>query len=147
MRVEDALPQLLTCLKEAGQEPCRLVPQLAWEAFGQFMRHPVEAAEDALLYEYGTFSFGGPRRFTLSFCRQFDVDEDGAPALIQLRCEIEYEPTPALEALGTHNYWWSGAAGELPLAAVMDEIERRSEWMLLGAHRPVASSVYQESPC
>ncbi|WP_242902921.1 hypothetical protein [Actinomadura terrae] len=63
---------------------------------------------DSLLYEYGTFSFGGPRRFSLSFCRQFDVDEDGA----QARCELEYEPTPVLEGLGAHNQWWSGAEGE-----------------------------------
>jgi hypothetical protein len=111
------------------------------------MRHPVEAEEDALLYEYGIFSFRGSRRFTLSFCRQFDLDEDGAPALIQLRCEIEYEPTPALEALGSHNQWWSGAGGEPSLAVMLDEIECRPEWKVIGAHRPVCSSVYQERPC
>lgn len=99
MRVEDAQPQLLTCLRKAGLEPRLLDPQPAWRAFGRYMRHPVEAVEDALLYEYGTFSFGGPQRFTLTFCRQFDVNEDEAPTLIQLRCEIEFEPTPALEAL------------------------------------------------
>lgn len=147
MRVEDAQQQLLACLQEAGQEPCRLDPPPAWRAFGRFMRHPVEAEEDALLYEYGTFSFRGPRRFTLSFCRQFDVDEDGAPALIQLRCEIEYEPTQALEALGAHNQWWSGAEGEPSLAVMLDEIERRPEWKVISAHRPVGSSVYQERPC
>ncbi|RFU39753.1 hypothetical protein DZF91_20800 [Actinomadura logoneensis] len=147
MRVEDAQPQLLACLLEEGQEPRRLEPRVAWRAFGRFMRHAVQAEEDALLYEYGTFSFRGPRRFTLSFCRQFDVEEGGEPALIQLRCEIEYEPTPALEALGAHNQWWSGAEGEPSLAAILDEIERRSEWEVIGGHRPVCSSVYQERPC
>lgn len=147
MRVEDARRQLLLCLQAAGQEPQQLEPGPAWRAFGDFMHHTVEAAEDALLYEYGTFSFGGPRRFVLSFCRQFDVDEDGAQALIQVRCEIEYEPTPALEALGAYNQWWSGGEGEVPLAVVLDEVERRSEWEVIGAQRPAASSVYQERPC
>lgn len=111
------------------------------------MQHPVQAEEDALLYEYGTYSFSGPRRFILAFCRQFDIDQDGAPVLIQLRCEIEYEPTLALEALGTYNRWWSGADDEPPLVALLDEIGRRPEWDVINAHRPVTSSVYQERAC
>ncbi|MFA1542275.1 hypothetical protein [Actinomadura monticuli] len=147
MRVEDARLQLLMCLQAAGEEVRELEPRPAWKAFGEFMRHPVEVEEDALLYEYGTYSLEGPRRFVLSFCRQFDVDEDFAQALIQVRCDMEYEPTPALEALGTYSRWWSGGAGEPSLATVLDEIECRSEWEIIGVHRPVASSVYQERPC
>ncbi|MBO2461256.1 hypothetical protein [Actinomadura violacea] len=99
------------------------------------------------MYEYGVYSFDGPRRFRLSFCRQFDIDRDGVGVLIQLRCEFEYEPAPALEALGAHHRWWCGMEDEPPLAVVLDEIGRGPEWAVVAAHRPAASSVRQEDVC
>jgi hypothetical protein len=100
-----------------------------------------------MLYEYITAAFSGPRRFAFSLCRQFDLDEGGQEALIQLRCDIAYEPTPALEALGEYNQWWSEGDGEVPVSEVLDAIERRPEWAVLAAHAPVESAVYQEQAC
>lgn len=99
-------------------------------------------AEDAMLYEYLIAEFGGPRRFVLSLCRQFDLEEERT--LLQLRCEIAYDPAPALEALGRYHQWWSE---ECPVGEALDAIERRSEWAVIAAHAPVESTVFLEDAC
>lgn len=81
LQVEDAQGRLVGLLREAGLEPGHLEPRPAWTVFGRFMELPVQAEEDALLFQYGMYSFSGPQRFLVSFCRQFDIDRDGAPAL------------------------------------------------------------------
>jgi hypothetical protein len=146
--VAKAEQTLLDFLRDEGQEPSSLQPSRAWQAFRRFMNVSVAGVEeDAMLYEYLTASFGGPRRFTLSLCRQFDLDDGDGQALIQLRCDIAYEPTPALEALGKYNQWWSDEDSPNPLDEVLDAIERRPEWAVIAAHTPVESAVYQERAC
>ncbi|MQY05265.1 hypothetical protein [Actinomadura macrotermitis] len=100
MRIGEAQDHLLALLREEGQEPGRLSPLPAWRAFSRFMHRPIEAVEDALLYEFGTYSFRGPRRFCLSFCRQADVDEGREPAFTAFLNEIEHRPEwPVITAL------------------------------------------------
>jgi hypothetical protein len=148
MHVADAHEKLLSLLHDEGQEPESLEPVPAWRAFRRFMSVPATGVEeDALLYEYITAAFGGPRRFVLSLCRQFDVDDAGEQALIQLRCEFMYEPTPALEALGAYNQWWSAGNGGHEVSEALDAIERRPEWSVIAEHDPVESTVYQERAC
>jgi hypothetical protein len=105
--VTNAEQTLLGFLRDEGQEPDRLQPMRAWRAFRRFMNVSVTGVEeDAMLYEYIVATLGGPRRFVLSLCRQFDLNEGEKEVLIQLRCDIAYEPTPALEALGKYHQWW-----------------------------------------
>ncbi|MGI5223819.1 hypothetical protein [Actinoallomurus sp. CA-142502] len=139
---------LLDFLRDEGQEPSSLEPSRTWRAFRRFMNVSVAGVEeDAMLYEYITASFGGPRHFLLSLCRQFDLNDEGGQALVQLRCDIAYEPTPALEALGKYNQWWSDGDGARPIGEVLDAIERRPEWAVIAVHTPVESAVYQEHAC
>ncbi|MFL6053430.1 MAG: hypothetical protein ACJ72W_11010, partial [Actinoallomurus sp.] len=146
--VANAEQTLLDLLRDEGQAPSNLEPSRAWRAFRRFMNLSVAGVEeDAMLYEYLTASFSGPRRFTLSLCRQFDLDDGDGQALIQLRCDIAYEPTPALEALGAYNQWWPGEDTASPLGEVLDAIERRPEWAVIAAHSPAESAVYQERVC
>ena len=148
MIVTKAKQTLLDVLRGEGQEPSSLEPSRTWRAFRRFMNMPVAGVEeDAMLYEYITASFGGPRRFTLSLCRQFDINDEDGQALIQLRSEIAYEPTPTLEALGTYNQWWTDGDGATPIGEVLDAIERRPEWAVITAHTPIESTVYQEHVC
>jgi hypothetical protein len=148
MLVTNAEQTLLGFLGDEGQEPGGLEPSRTWRAFRRFMNVPVAGVEeDAMLYEYITATFGGPRRFVLSLCRQFDLYDGEEEALIQLRCDIAYDPAPALEALGKYNRWWSGEDGECPISEVLDAIERRPEWAVLAAHTPVESAVYQDHAC
>jgi hypothetical protein len=148
MLVTNAEQTLLGFLRDEGQEPGSLEPSRAWRAFRRFMNVPVTGvAEDAMLYEYMIATFSGPRRFVLSLCRQFDLDEGEEEALIQLRCDVAYEPTPALKALGKYNQWWSEGDGERPISEVLDAIERRPEWAVIAGHVPVRSAVYQEHAC
>lgn len=146
--VAKAEQTLLDLLRDESQEPSSLELSRAWRAFRRFMNVSMAGVEeDAMLYEYLTASFGGPRRFTLSLCRQFDLDDEDGQVLTQLRCDLAYEPTPALEALGTYNQWWSDGDGANPPGEVLDAIERRPEWAVIAAHTPVESAVYQERAC
>jgi hypothetical protein len=148
MVVTKAKETLLDFLRDEGQAPSSLEPSCTWRAFRRFMNVPVAGVEeDAMLYEYITASLGGPRRFILSLCRQFDLNDGDGELLVQLRCDITYEPNPALEALGTYNQWWSDGDGAHPIGEVLDAIERRPEWAVIAAHTPIESAVYQEHAC
>lgn len=148
MHVTNARETLLDLLRAEGQKPDRLELAGTWRAFRRFMDLPVDGVEeDALLYQYITAAFDGPRRFTLSLCRQFDTNTAGEQALIQLHCELAYEPTPSLEALGKHHQWWTAGQVELQARDVLNSIRYRPEWAVLIEHHPVATAVYQERAC
>lgn len=92
-------------LSEAGfdfQEPN---PRLAWRVFKEFVRRPVECADDGVLFECGVFTFAGDEQFWLDFTRQFSIDVDGEyDHMIQLHCTFMCVPTAELRQLHT-NLW------------------------------------------
>jgi hypothetical protein len=152
MHHTEAREHLLQLLKAEGQEPGRLDLLTTWRVFGRFMGIPLEdVEEDGMRYEYLTASFGGPRRFILSFCRQFSVlekaEEDDVAIYTQLTCEFEYEPTPELEALDSDHEWWFNEEGHAPLSDTLSWIEARPEWSMITKYPPVATSVYDMDPC
>ncbi|MFF4742333.1 hypothetical protein [Streptomyces sp. NPDC001268] len=91
--------------------------QDAWSAFIRFgrLRFDTSGSPDAdgLLFQYGVFSFHGTPAFSLDLTRQFEVlDEAGDhDHLVQVHCELVYEPTPALAALGDFNSWFFHDSG------------------------------------
>jgi len=152
MQPTEAREHLLRLLKAEGQEPGSLDLLTTWRVFGRFMNVPLEDVdEDGMKYEYLTASFGGPRRFILSFCRQICVlepAEDGDVAVYtQVTCEFEYEPTPELEALEGDHEWWFEEEGHAPLSDTLAWIEGRPEWHVITKCSPVATSVYEMDPC
>jgi hypothetical protein len=131
-------------LRQAGLSADSLDPDSARRTFRRFADAPVLTASDGILYEFGTFTFGGERRFRVEFVRQFETrDEAGEhDRYVQFRCALEYEPSPDLELLGAHAEWWFRGEAE-PLTSWMDRIEQRPEWNVERAHVPVATSLSQ----
>ncbi|MER5385150.1 hypothetical protein ABT040_33575 [Streptomyces sp. NPDC002688] len=86
--------------------------QEAWLGFLRFGRRRFDTAvtpeSDGLLFQYGTYAFGGPPVFTLDLTRQFDIeDADGEhDHYTQIHCELVYAPDPVLDHLGSFNSWF-----------------------------------------
>ncbi|MFG1620517.1 hypothetical protein [Kribbella sp. NPDC049227] len=115
----------------------------AWSVFGAFGKIefdvPREADSDGLLYQFGTYDFAGAPRFHFDLTRQFGLRD--SDEYLQFHCDVQYLPSPALEALGSHTEWWfPGDGRQLPewVAAV----NQRPEWSVLESMHPTAVEVY-----
>lgn len=143
MRADEAERVLLDLLRECGQKPDALETRAAWAVFRDFLRRPVEGVQDGLMYEFLTTRVGDRRVFVLSFCRQFQGDGD---SLLQVGCELAYQATPELTALGTGLVeWWQEDGTDL--ASILSAIDQGPEWPLLMRHRPVTTEVCSADPC
>lgn len=122
-------------LAEAGFDRDRPDPRIALRVFRAFAEIPVDCADDALLFQAGTYSFTGPELFSLHLTRQFThEEEDGEYAgMEQLHCIIYYDPTPELRALD-RNLWSSDCASRADFFA---RVEAMPEFQI-PAHRHTA---------
>ncbi|MGP3687546.1 hypothetical protein ACTVZO_23130 [Streptomyces sp. IBSNAI002] len=90
----------------------------AWQAFMRFGRKRfdtgLEPDSDGLLFQYGTYAFGGRQLFSVDLTRQFAVNDDDGEHdhYMQVHCELRYEPGPDLVALGRFDSWFFHDADE-----------------------------------
>ncbi|MFE9923683.1 hypothetical protein ACFYQA_19490 [Streptomyces sp. NPDC005774] len=123
--------------------------EAAWLAFLRFGRRlfdvPDTTDADGLLFQYGTYSFNGPVRFTLDLARQFEVaDSDGDhDHYVQVHCELRYRPAPALQALGSFDSWFFRGGGD-ELDEWAQGLGRRADRATIRRFKPVEIRVYQE---
>ncbi|MGK5547440.1 hypothetical protein ACSNOH_22300, partial [Streptomyces sp. URMC 127] len=119
---------------------------LAFLRFGRRRFHVPDAAEtDGLLFQFGTYAFDGPPAFTLDLTRQFEVsDNDGDhDHYVQVHCELRYELTPALEALGSFDSWFFHDAGG-DLEEWAQGLAEQAAWTSIHSLKPTEIRVYQE---
>ncbi|MCX5401430.1 hypothetical protein [Streptomyces sp. NBC_00102] len=118
----------------------------AWLRFGG-RRFDVPDVPDAdgLLLQYGTYAFDGPPMFLLDFVRQFEiVDSDGLhDQYVQVHCELRYEPTPLLDALGSFDSWFFHDSGD-ELEQWAAEFTEGAGWKMIRGLKPAEVRVYQE---
>jgi hypothetical protein len=135
-------------LAEAGLDLTRLDVQGTWHVFKEFAAQPVEptvgdADDDMLMFESGIYDWsdGKGSRFNWGLCRQFALyDADGEyDHMEQLRCDLFFEPTPALEQMGADTSMWpSGSFDDWVL-----EVERLDGHGAVFGSTPVESRVEQ----
>jgi hypothetical protein len=136
-------------LRAGRQTLADLTTEEAWLAFLRFGRRLFDVSDtpdaDGLLFQYGTYSFDGPRLFTLDLVRQFEIsDSDGEhDHYVQLHCELRYAPTPALEVLGSFDSWFFHDAGE-DLEGWSRSLTERAAWTTIKTLQPAEIRVYQE---
>ena len=147
MRIDDALACFERIAAAHGMSPGEPTAAQAWNVFASFARVPFDVPmgpdTDGLLYEYGVFQFTDAPQFTLSFVRQFEMLTDGEhDHYIQFHCDLLFEPTTELKALGAYNSWrFSGDAASVDTWLL--QIRARPEWEQLEAHAPIAHEVWQ----
>ena len=132
-----------TLVRRAGLTVESLTAASAGSVFGSFssieFKVPREPDSDGLLYQFGIYDFSGEPRFHFDLTRQFGLRD--SDEYLQFHCDLQYLPTPRIEALGSHSEWWfRGDGSQLPewVAAV----EQRPEWAILESALPVAVEVY-----
>ncbi len=103
--LEDLLHQRLT-----DETPPEEVFSAAFDAFREFASMPFSGTApldedgDAILVEYGTYSFRGQPEFSIDLTRQFiEPGDDGE--MYQLHCSLYWEPSELTEALGSDSLW------------------------------------------
>jgi hypothetical protein len=138
----EALDTLDRMLAEAGFDRAQPDPFVALRVFRAFAEVPVACADDALLFQAGTYSFTGPELFSLYLTRQFTHEEDGEYAgMEQLHCIIYYEPAAELRTLN-HNLWSSHCAS---LADFFAQVEAMPEFQVpTHRHTPLRAEIDQE---
>lgn len=134
---EAAAEVFFAVLDEAGEHVSGLTATTALKHFGTFARQgfnvPPGPESDGLLFQFGTFSFTGERRFHLDLVRQFSgVDED---EYLQFHCDLRFTPSDELDALGRLEDWWWPEAGPT-LDQWLEGIAGRPELRFLAAARP-----------
>jgi hypothetical protein len=126
-----------------------LSTECAWHAFIRFGRLRFDTPDshdaDGLLFQYGTYSFNGPATFTLDLARQFEAhDGDGDhDHYVQVHCELRYQLTPGLQALGSFVSWFFHDT-EDDLDRWAEELGHRPAWTVIRALEPAEIRVYQE---
>ena len=140
----EALHTLDRMLAEGGFDSGRPDPRVALRVFRAFAEIPVACADDALLFQAGTYDFTGPELFSLHLTRQFTHEEDDGEyggGMEQLHCIIYYEPTSELRALD-RNLWSSACAS---LADFFSRVEEMPEFRIPAErHRPLRAETGQE---
>ncbi|MFF0087652.1 hypothetical protein ACFYR1_49725 [Streptomyces canus] len=145
--ISEALSFLREELESGHRKLAGLTACAVWSAFLRFGRQRFDTAatpdSDGLLFQYGTYAFGGPSMFTLDLTRQFEVnDAEGEhDHYVQIHCELRYEPQATLRKLGTFDSWFfHDADGDLDAWA--DSLSGHLE--LLQHHKPAEINLYEE---
>lgn len=139
----EALETLDRMLGEAGFDRARPDPLVALRVVQAFAEIPVACAEDAFLFQTGTYSFTGPELFSLHFTRQFTHEEEDGEygGMEQLHCVIYYEPTPELRAL-TCTLWSSRCES---LAEFFAQVDALPAFQIpVCDHTPLRAEIEQE---
>ncbi|WP_331720611.1 hypothetical protein OG851_42475 (plasmid) [Streptomyces sp. NBC_00161] len=145
--ISEALSFLWEELESGNRELAELTARDVWPAFLRFGRQRFDTAAtpdcDGLLFQYGTYAFGGPSMFTLDLTRQFDLnDAEGEhDHYVQVHCELRYEPQASLRNLGTFDAWFFHDA-DCDLDAWADSLSGHLE--LLQDHKPAEIILYEE---
>ncbi|CAN7511033.1 hypothetical protein [Polaromonas sp. LjRoot131] len=76
----------------------------------------LEEDGDMLLFQWGTYSWGGSTHFELNITRQLmpgggDEDEDDDEGILQLSLTFRFPPAAELQALGSGNEWCATPSG------------------------------------
>ena len=137
-------------LRARGLDP-RNLPSAGetWEVFKEFVAIPFETEgrdSDAVLFQTGTFDFGGRAEFYVDFLRQFEVaDEDGEhDHYEQLHCEFRFPITEATQSFGNVNLWWfSDDDDGQPWADFVALVEARPEFIAFRSIAPQTAEIEQ----
>lgn len=116
-----------------------------WRSFVEFRPAGWPARDTLVACEYGVFPFTGAPRFTVGLVREV------APARrlvttargARLSCELLYEATEDLQALGTGLARWTGGSA-VDVDQWLTELRARPEWEALDGHRPLATRSWLE---
>jgi hypothetical protein len=140
--VSEALDRFSIELVAAGFDLAKPDPSVAWRAFKEFAAVKVECADDAVLFQVGTYSFTGPTLFELDFARQFATAEDGEiVGLQQLHCTLYYEPAADLTTFREN--LWSIACPSI--GEVFARVEAMPEFQVPArSHHALRANVFQE---
>jgi hypothetical protein len=65
----------------------------------------VEGNGDMLLFQWGTYDWGGGRWFELDITRQFIVGDGEDDEIFQLSATAKFKPSSELDSLGSGNQW------------------------------------------
>ncbi len=147
---DEAVRLLEADLRTERQPRAGLDTEHAWRAFIRFGRRrfdtPNTPDADGLLFQYGTYSCGGPTAFTVELTRQFEViDRDGDhDHYVQIFCELNYGLPSALQALGSYSSWFFHDSGT-DLDHWAGEVSSRAAWATIRAFKPVSVRVFEES--
>ena len=141
MNVADAEETLRTMLVEARIDPEHLQLVPAWRVFRSFADQPVASESDGVLVQSGTYNWEDGERFVFDFLRQVQLPDDDE--FVQIHCEFEFEPTPALRALGTFEEWWF-RDDDGPLEAFLDDMESSAEFRAAKALTPTRARLYAD---
>lgn len=139
----EALDTLEGMLAAAGFDSDRPDSRIALQVFQAFAEIPVACADDALLFQAGTYDFTGPELFSLYLTRQFTHEEEDGEygGMEQLHCIIYYEPTPELRGLA-RNLWSSACAS---VADFFARVEGMPEFRIPAErHTPLRAELDQE---
>ena len=132
-----------TLVRQAGLTIESLTAVSAWSVFSAFARIafevPHEAESDGLLYQFGIHDFSGEPRFHFDLTRQFGLP--GSDEYLQFHCDVQYLPTPELQALGSHTEWWF-PEDRSRQAEWVHLIDQRPEWTVLRSARPTAVEIH-----
>ncbi|MEU7584286.1 hypothetical protein AB0B50_42665 [Streptomyces sp. NPDC041068] len=146
LRVEEAAARLQGLL---GAEPVGQQGPLAaaLHSFAEFARIDFSVPEgpdvDGCLFEYGVNSLTGQPLFVVNLTRQFEtLDSSGEhESHTQVSCEVRYQVTGELEALGDCEEWWfRGSEGE-DFSSWWQSLPLDSLIGTLGDRAPVAVAV------
>jgi hypothetical protein len=132
-----------TLVRRAGLTVGSLTAASAWSVFAAFggieFDVPQETDSDGLLYQYGIHDFSGEPRFHFDLTRQFGLPD--SDEYLQFHCDLQYLPTPAVEALGSHTEWWFPSDGR-QLPEWVGTVNQGPEWPVLESMVPTAIEVY-----
>lgn len=100
-------------LAEAGvntRHPTAADVQRAWEAMYLFaaeepVRGTIDEEGDALLAQYGAYSWDGPETFEIDLTRQVILGEAGDDDIFQLSCTFTFAMTDRLRDIEIDNAW------------------------------------------
>lgn len=120
MRIADSEIAFRAFLAAHGKAPEQLLPEellhfgisfFEQARFSDALPATEEGFGDALLFQWGTKEALPPYHgacYYLDLTRQFIADaEEDDDAMFQLTCQLQYELTPELRAIGTANRWCS----------------------------------------
>lgn len=128
-------------LDAAGFNENRPDPNLAWRVFREFAAVPVIAADDALLFQCGTYDFTGREQFHWNLTRQFSLEEEGEYAgMEQLQLTVLYEPAAELRPLEA-SVWSSDFES---LEEFFAEVEALPEFSASLAHTLTGIELFHE---
>lgn len=105
LKVDNTQMKLENLLNEAYFDFDKPNCYLAWEVFKKYASIIVDCADDAFLFQCGTYTFTGEEMFEFEFVRQFTIEEDEEyEHMEQLSLTLYYIPDEELKGIET-NLW------------------------------------------